>query len=319
MKEKFLECLIGQSDFISGETIAKELGVSRNCIWKYVKELQKQGYNIECVHGKGYRFINSGNNISEFIIKKNIKKSIGIYCYNIVNSTNTLAKDFIREGKFSSESVIIADKQTEGRGRLGKKFYSPSSSGLYMSVILYPEFKATESYLLTAAAAVAVCRAIEKYDDTLSPKIKWVNDIFCGGKKVCGILTEASVDFENGGFEYAIVGIGINLFTREKDFPEDLRNIAGSIFSNQLAENSDFRSLFAADVINKFFDIYDRRDYKFMREYKDRSFLVGKRIVSALGEGIVEEITDRAELILRTDIGKKVTISAGEISVKEIK
>lgn len=313
--EKLTKILTENNDYVSGEKIAELLGVSRNCIWKYVRELKRIGYNIDSVPNKGYKLINSGNNYSPEIIKRHLKQQLDIYCYDSVTSTNTLLKEFAQTKKIKDKTVVISDKQTKGKGRTGKSFYSPSSSGLYMSIILHPDFKASEAYLITAAAAVSVCNAIEKADSTLSPKIKWVNDVFCDNKKVCGILTEASVDFESGNLEYAILGIGINLFTDLSEFPEELQGIVGSVFKEKISD--DFRNLFAASVLNEFFEIYDKNDNSFICDYKKRSFLIGKRVTSKIGEGIVEGISDRCELILKKDTGEKIYLSAGEVSVKE--
>lgn len=314
--QKFTEILINSNDFISGEKIAEMLGVSRNCIWKYVKELKKRGYHIESVSNKGYKLIDSGNNFSAEMIRKFLDYPAEIICYNSVTSTNDVLKDYAKNNPDADKTIIIADRQTKGKGRMGKNFSSPPSTGLYMSILLRPEFKASQAYMITAAAAVSVCRAIEKADIKSNPKIKWVNDVFCYGKKVCGILTEGAADLEGDTLEYAVLGIGINLFTNENDFPEEIRDIAGSLFKNKLSEN--FRNQFAASVIKEFFNIYDKNDFSFMDEYKKRSFLIGKRIISQIGEGIVEGISDRAELILKKDDGQKVVLSAGEISIKEI-
>lgn len=315
--ENLLEFLSQSGGFVSGEKIAEQLKVSRNCVWKCVKELRKQGYNIESVPNKGYRLVDTGNNFSAAVISGLLNKKADIQCLSSVTSTNAVLKEAYAKGEADEFSVVIADRQTEGRGRRGKSFFSPPGSGLYMSILLKPRFKATEAYLITAAAAVAVCRAIEKCNLKVKPEIKWVNDVYISGKKVCGILTEASVDFESGNPEYAILGIGINLFTDKNDFPQELENIAGSVFDQKISDN--LRNNFAAAVLNEFFDIYDDKETKFIEEYKARSLLTGKRVTSLMGDGTVEGITDRAELILKKDDGEIVLLSAGEVSVKEKK
>ena len=314
--EKLINLLLSENGYVSGEKIAKETGVTRNCVWKKIKELKNEGYDIVSVPNKGYLLKNSGNNFSAAIIKSRLNKDIEVECEGTVTSTNTILKGEAATSSEKKEKILIANRQTEGRGRLGKSFFSPEETGMYMSMLLYPKFKATESYLITAAAAVAVCRAIEKISSDKKPKIKWVNDVFINSKKVCGILTEGATDFESGGLEYAVVGIGVNLFTSEKIFPGELKNIAGSIFEK--APSPETRNEFAAAVINEFFAVYEN-GVGFMKEYKERSFLIGRRVISALGGGVVEDITDGAELVLRLDSGEIKTISAGEISVKEDK
>lgn len=311
-EEKLLEILISESGYVSGEKIAKDLGVTRNCVWKNVRALKKEGYVIDTVPQKGYVFRNSGNNVSAAAVKRNLKKNIEIECVKTVGSTNTALKEKAEEKK---ERVLIADSQTCGKGRLGRSFFSPEKSGLYMSILIYPDLKAEDSHMITAAAAVAVCRAIEKVAPEKKPTVKWVNDVFLGGKKVCGILTEGSADLESGGLEYAIVGIGVNLYTSKKDFPNDLKSVAGSVFDEK--PDPDMRNVFAATLIDEFFDIYESRSSDFMKEYVERSFLVGKRVISAVGEGRVKKITEKAGLVLEFDDGSERILTAGEVSVKE--
>lgn len=314
--EKLIYLLLSEDGYVSGEKIAKETGVTRNCVWKKIKELKNKGFDIVSVPNKGYLLKNSGNNFSAAIIKSKLSKDIDIECVKTAGSTNNVLKSEAASASEKREKVLIADSQTAGKGRLGKSFWSPEATGMYMSILLYPEFKATEAYLITAAAAVAVCRAVEKICPDCCPKIKWVNDVYVNSKKVCGILTEGATDFESGGLEYAVVGIGVNLFTPEEKFPTELKEIAGSVFEK--APSPETRNEFAAAVINEFFAVYENGG-EFMNEYKERSLLTGKRVTSALGGGTVIEITDRAELVLRLDNGEIKKISAGEISVKEDK
>jgi Biotin/lipoate A/B protein ligase family. len=173
-------------------------------------------------------------------------------------------------------TVIIASEQTQGRGRMGRTFFSPPSTGLYMSVILRPQLSLEDSLLITTGTAVAVAKAIE----TLTQKgvqIKWVNDLFMDGKKVCGILTEASLNVENGGLDYAVVGIGINVCT--KDFPNDLKDLAGSIFDKK-PQKGPVTSLLAAYVLNNLADIIENiADRTYLEEYKNALSFLEKKLM----------------------------------------
>lgn len=221
------------------------------------------------------------------------------------DSTNTFLKNHAKEKK--EGAIVIAHKQTAGRGRLGRTFIS-EKNGLYMSIFLKPEFQ--DITRITTMAAVAVSRAIEKFSGK-NAYIKWVNDIFLNGKKVSGILTEGV--FDGNCFIGAILGIGVNLFKPENGIDESIKDIAGYIFE----ENSGIADEFVAYVINSFFEIY--RSGNYIEEYRQKSFLTGKE-VSYIKDGKevfgrVQGIDDEFGLILKT--GKVITVlKSGEVSVK---
>ncbi len=219
-----------------------------------------------------------------------------------VDSTNTYAKN-----NFSSlalPSLIIAEKQTAGRGRQGKSFYSPEGTGLYMTLV----FEAPQNRtLLTPAAAVAVCKSLEKLG--AEPKIKWVNDIFTDGLKVCGILTEC---FSSGGRPYIALGIGINLTTAV--FPDELKT-AGSV--NLLCDKAKL----AFDISDKILEYAQNGDDNFIiEEYKNRLFVVGKQISYTKNnieyKATVKGINTQCNLIVERDDGFADILSSGEISIK---
>lgn len=219
-----------------------------------------------------------------------------------VNSTNTFAKD-----KFSSlalPSLIIAEKQTAGRGRQGKSFYSPEGTGLYMTLV----FDAPQNCsLLTPAAAVAVCKSIETFG--AKPKIKWVNDIFINGLKICGILTEC---FSNGGKPYIALGIGINLTT--SDFPDDLKS-AGSV--NLLCDKTKL----ALEISNAILEYTQNGNDNFiLEEYRSRLFIIGQKIGylknSVEYTATVKGINSQCNLIVERADGFTDILSSGEISIK---
>ena len=193
---------------ISGENIAKSLSISRAAVWKAINALRKDGYSISAVTNKGYWM--NGDYISKSDIEAHLndKNSFSITVLKEVDSTNTYLKNAAEKGE-KDGSVIIAETQTAGRGRIGRNFYS-DKGGLYMSILIRPDMPTERSLFITTGTAVAVSKAIEKTSGK-SVGIKWVNDIFIGGKKVCGILTEGTSNFETGQLQYAVVGIGINV------------------------------------------------------------------------------------------------------------
>ena len=233
-----------------------------------------------------------------------------------VTSTNTILKE-LAEQDMPEGFVLIAQSQTAGRGRLGRSFHSPVGTGLYFSVLLRPTCSAERSLFITTSAAVAVCRAIENLTDK-KPLIKWVNDIYLDEKKICGILTEASIDFETKGLKWAVLGIGINLAEPDGGFPEDIRNIAGSLFTEKC--DAQTCAQLAAGILDEFFALYKEIDSgAFVEDYRKRSFLTGREIVFSMGNetytGVVTGVSDEAHLLVRLESGEERAFSAGEVQI----
>ncbi len=231
--------------------------------------------------------------------------------FDTIDSTNNEAKRML-EGGFSGFALVAAEAQTGGRGRLGRSFYSPESTGLYFTVIIPPCFPAEEATLLTPAAAVATVRVLEKFSDE-NLKIKWVNDIYKNDKKICGILAEAVLDIARGGFAGFAVGIGINLST--EDFPEEIANIAAS-----LKTDTD-RNEIAAGIAQEIFSFAKNLSAReFLPEYREHSYVTGKEIyfikdgektnATALG------IDDDGGLIVKLENSEVTILRGGEISVR---
>lgn len=231
-----------------------------------------------------------------------------------VTSTNDIAKNLAEDGA-PEGTVIIADKQTKGRGRMGRSFLSPEGTGLYMSVILRPTLSAENTLLITTAAAVAIALTIEKHSDKKTA-IKWVNDVFVCEKKVCGILTEGKL-LPCGTLQYAILGIGINLTSPKEGFG-DLSNIAGAVFEN---ENYD-KDAIIRDILENFFRFYENLDLKPHYDgYALRDMLRGKEVSVMRADEILYSASvcgiDRDFSLLIERNGKKENLASGEVSVKE--
>lgn len=317
-KESVLQALLDCKDHLSGGELAEKLGVSRNAVWKSVKALQAEGFDIEAVPNRGYHLISSVSVLNETIIRKYLPKGDNrkIYIFDMIDSTNIYAKSIAAEGA-KDGTLVTAEAQTAGKGRMGRSFCSPSGGSIYMSVILRPQTDLESSQIITSCIAVAVAEAIDSICST-DVKIKWVNDLFLGGKKICGILTEASLNFENGRLDYAVAGIGINLKSVKESFSDQLSEVATSI-EDEIGRIPD-RCRLIAEIL-KNIDLYmsniDKRN--FLDEYRRRSFIIGERvsvskfdserIASAIG------ISDNAGLIVRYDDGSQETLNSGEARI----
>lgn len=250
-------------------------------------------------------------------LSEKLKEKVLIKVFEKTDSTNSLVRSFAENG--AEEGLfLVAGEQSAGRGRLGRSFYSPGDTGVYMSLLLRPEIKAAESVFITTAAAVAVCRALEECG-AKAPEIKWVNDIFVGGKKVCGILTEASIDPSNNKLSYAVLGVGVNIYAPDSGFPEEIKNIAGAVFSER---KENLRNKFCAAFLSEFFDVYNNGMSlkSHTDEYIQRSIVIGKQVSVISGDSVrsafVDGITENCELKVTYENGEKGVVSSGEVSLK---
>ena len=317
LKEEVLQRLeSARGEYISGEQLAEQLGVSRNAVWKCVKRLEKDGFAISSVKNRGYAVLPESDALSAVGIEKFLPEGFGVKVLKKAASTNDEVKSLAAEGA-PEWTAVIAEEQSAGRGRYRRPFYSPAGSGLYMSILLRPKFPASETLFITTSAAVAVAEAIEAVSGKYA-EIKWVNDVFLGGKKVCGILTEASFDVESGGLAYAVVGIGVNV--KAASFPKELQGVAASVFAEG-EYPSEGRARLAAEILIRFRRYIDRLGERaFYEEYKRRCFVVGKRVRvlsgTLEGEAEVVALDENCFLIVRFDDGTLRTLSAGEVSIK---
>ena len=307
---------------ISGSKLAKNLNVSRTSIWKYIEELREEGYEIKAIPNKGYSLSSKNDLISAEGISNYLKEnhmSISIHTFKSVTSTNEIAKPLALEGA-PHGTVVIAEEQTAGKGRMGRSFYSPSKSGIYMSIILRPNLKVCDSVLVTTAASVAICKAIENITN-IKAQIKWINDIVINYKKVCGILTEAVTDFETGNIQHIIIGIGINFTTEKDSFPLEIQPIATSLFNKENCNTT--RNHLCAEIINEIlFMINEIKNYNFINEYKARSIILNEKISftknGATNFGTAIDINDDGSLVVAKDNGETVILNTGEISIRRI-
>ena len=314
IKEELLRILTENAGHeISGQELADRLGVSRTAVWKAVNGLIAEGCEIQAGRNRGYRLNNVGDLLSVGAIKAFLPPELQdkeIILLKTVDSTNTYAKKSAADGA-ADGTVVIAEQQTAGRGRRGNSFYSPPESGLYMTVILRPEQHSTDIDLFTVCAGCAVCRAIEELSGT-KPLIKWVNDVYLNGKKICGILSEATSDFESGTVDSVVTGIGINIST--DDFPNDLSSKAGSIGTGNIT-----RARLAAAVLREFMYCLGRRRADNIADYKARSLVLGREVSYMMNNvqytGKAVDIDDSGQLVVITKDGE-IKLNSGEISIK---
>lgn len=300
----------------SGAELAKQYGVSRAAVWKAVKSLQKEGFAIQATTNRGYTFLAANDRLTEAGIRQYIPFPCELRVERCVGSTNDEVKKLAEEGA-NEWSCVVAEEQTKGRGRFNRKFISAEGAGVYISILLRPKFSAAETLFITTCAAVAVCEAIENVSGK-SVGIKWVNDVLLNGKKVCGILTEASYDVESGGLSYAVVGIGVNVLYQE--FPSELAGIAGTVFGEG-EYPQEGRARIAAEIIKRFRYYYDRIPQRtFFPEYKRRSVVVGKRVKvfsgNIEGDAAVLDLDENCFLKVRFDDGTVKQLASGEVSIK---
>ena len=317
-KEFIIKVLLkNKNEYITGEKISKELGISRAAISKSVKELKKEGYDIHSITNRGYSLMNEIDVLSKEEIYSKLLIPMDVEILNSVDSTNAYCKRLIPNQK-NINRIVVSNTQTKGKGRKERNFFSPPNTGIYMSLLLNSQIKVENSLKITLAVSVAICRVLEKLTGK-KPKIKWVNDIFLGDKKIAGILTEASSSFESGIIENLIIGIGINFST--EFFPEDLTNIADSIFSKK--EKKTSRNELIVELTNEIVYLLNNIEEKYIiEEYIQKSIVIGKNIIvhyyDKTENAKVLGIDENGFLQILTKNGENKTLSSGEISIRPV-
>lgn len=320
-KEALLTLLEAEKGtYFSGEELAEKLSLSRTAVWKAVNSLRGEGYAIDAVRNKGYRLAER----TDILSAQGIRKYLQPVCAGLelavlpeVGSTNAVVREKAMAGA-PEGCVVIAASQTDGRGRVGRRFFSPAGTGIYMSLLLRPPHASPrQAVKLTTMAAVAACEAIEAVSGEQA-QIKWVNDIFVAGKKVSGILTEASFGLEDGFLEYAVLGIGINAYPPPGGFPEELEGIAGAVFRQP---RDDGKNRLAAGFLNRFMACYSAPEKSgYAGRYRSRSLVIGREI-QVLSPGrsqkaVALDVDEECRLIVQYPDGRVESLSSGEISVR---
>ena len=323
LKSKVLKVLEeNKGKTVSGAEMAKTLNLSRTSIWKAINSLRDDGYTINAVTNKGYSLADNTDLISKEGISLYLNKdfsNVDIYIYKTTSSTNEVAKKLALSGA-KHGTVVISEEQTQGKGRMGRSFYSPANTGIYMSIILRPTLTAMDSVLITTSSSVAICDALHKVTG-IECQIKWINDIYINNKKIGGILTEASTNFESGTIDYLILGIGINFNNPKDNFPDDLKEIADSLYNGN--SNGINRIILCAEILNNILRIIPKiKDYNFISEYKKRSIILNQEIMYTSGgiysKGRAIDINNDGSLVIKHDDGSIKILNSGEISIRRL-
>ncbi len=311
-----------ENQYLSGQALAEIVGCSRTAIWKHIEELRKEGYQLEAVRKKGYRIISTPDKVSENEVLLGLEtKTLGrsIHYKESVDSTQRIAHTLAQNGA-SEGTLVIADEQTAGRGRMTRHWHSPRNSGVWMSLILKPLLPPQKAPQFTLITAVAVVQAIEEVCDLL-PEIKWPNDILIKGKKVTGILTELQAEPDK--IVSIIIGIGMNVNHRIEDFPEELKGIATSL----AIESGD--TVQRAKIIQKVLERLEALYHIYMVEgftpikliWESYAVSIGKQIIARTitGElrGTALGITDEGVLKLQDEQGNVHLIYSADIENKD--
>jgi BirA family biotin operon repressor/biotin-[acetyl-CoA-carboxylase] ligase len=323
MKRRILEILKKNGeDFISGEDISKQIGVTRTAVWKHINQLKEEGYEIESISRKGYCLIKEPDMLYADLLeidKRSIVFGKKIYHFESVESTNTIAKRLAAEGA-DEGTIIIAEEQTEGKGRLGRYWQSDKGAGIWMSIILKPKIEPSEATKITQIAAAAAAAVIRNCTGCKT-EIKWPNDIILNKKKVCGILTEMSGELNS--VNYVIVGIGINVKQKQEDFVPDFAKYATSIKS--YTDKTISRKEIVIDMLEEFERLY--LDFLYTGSIK-KSLKVCKKYSATLGNKVriiyrekeilaeAIDITEKGELLIKDDFGEIKKVISGEVSVR---
>lgn len=306
---------------LSGRALAERLHVSRTAVWKAIEELRRDGYTVDASTNRGYALISDSDRLTEYGIRSHLPdqfREYPLYVHDTLQSTNQTAKELALNGA-PDGTVVIADHQTGGRGRRGRSFFSPEGVGLYLTMVFRTHVPAAQAVRITTAASVATARAIDRVAGT-QMQIKWINDLYLNGRKLCGILTDGATNMENGSFEYVVVGIGINVNTPTSAFPAELQETAGSIRS-ETGRHTD-RCALAAALIEELYQIRSElSECTYIDEYRLRSCVLGRRIrVFGMGyEGepaTAEFIDEEGHLYAKLDDGTTIGLHSGEITIR---
>lgn len=319
-KDFILAILKNSETYISGEKISRELNISRSAVNKAVQSLRRDGYKVSSSTKKGYLLLEDADrlNMGELLASLSPSDAKRLVFLDTVDSTNSYLQR--NQHTLSAGTVVIANEQTGGRGRLGRSFESPKDKGLYLSLLTRPETAPDKAANITAWTAVAVSGAIEKVTG-IRPGVKWVNDLVVNGKKICGILTEMSVEGESGSMRYVITGIGVNCNQEETDFSENLRGAASSLYIESGKRIS--RAKLAAEIIkslDKMREDFPSAADEYLSLYRKNCVVLGKQ-VRIIGKdtqltGTAEAIDGGFGLVVRFSDGHTGTVTSGEVSVR---
>lgn len=321
LRDEVLTILKSREGDVSGAEMSRMLGVTRMAVSNAVRALREEGYVIDAATNRGYCLRRSPDRLTGGDVYPWLPEARRetVRCFETVDSTSTYLKREAMQGA-AHGLVAIANEQTAGRGRVGRSFLSEPNQGVYLSMLLRPDCAPARAVTLTAHAAVAVCRALEAACG-VQAGIKWTNDVVLGTRKICGILTELSVEAEGGAVDSVVLGIGVNANNTAEDFPPELRAVAGSVFSETSVQVE--RGRLAAALVTALDEMYeawgaDPRAY--LDEYRARCVTTGRQVRVLRGDremrAWAEAVTDDFGLLVRYDDGGREELTGGEVRVR---
>lgn len=310
-----------QGAYVSGSEMSKSLHVTRMAISNAVRTLREQGFEIASSTNRGYCLIGSPDSLTSGTVLGKLPEEARslVRVFSSIDSTNTYLK---REAMAGAPNglIAVANEQTAGRGRVGRRFLSAPDCGIYLSMLLRPTCEPAVCATLTSHAAVAVCRALERVCG-VQPEIKWTNDILLSGRKICGILTELSMEGETGTVDSVVIGIGINVNNEPAVFPEELREIAGSVYSatGKRVERAKLAAVLIEEL-RRMADLWTENPHVYLEDYRVRCITIGKDVRVLRGEvaknAHAEAVTEDFSLLVRYPDGTREALTGGEVSVR---
>lgn len=323
MRDKILALMIqNQIGYLSGEQIAAECGISRAAVWKHIDQLKKRGCVVEAKPNCGYRLVSLPDSLDPTIVKTFdfsgvLKNGVTLQHYEQLDSTNDMAKRLAAKGE-ADKTVIVAEEQTAGKGRLNRGWVSKKGANLMFSILLRPSFRPQDASKVPIVAAVAVAQSLRNFAK-LDARVKWPNDVQVDGKKLCGIRCELGADFDQ--IEYLVVGIGVNV--NQVVFPRDIADKATSVRAE--TNRTISRPQLLLSLLNDFFDVYEKvfeqGDFdSVIVEYTKMSILFQQEVTIQSGEkktnGQCIGFDRDGCLILQTAEGRRIRVVAGDVSVR---
>ncbi|RRG00936.1 MAG: biotin--[acetyl-CoA-carboxylase] ligase [Lactobacillus sp.] len=301
--------------YVSGNELARQFKISRPAVYNNILKLERCGHQIDTKKGLGYCYEQSGCLNSQVINHyRTTTYPVDVQTFDTLTSTNDFAKQFCSSRVVTRAQAFVTDTQTSGHGRLGRHFYSPRHSGIYMSILVPIQNRDTiHSGLITTSTAVCVVRALKQFFPQVDFRVKWVNDILAHDKKCGGILTETISSLEDGSHENVIVGIGLNIDSNH--YPDDIKHKAGSIVSQSQID----RNRIVASIIDNFFYMYQTyRTGSFLKAYSELSETLGQKIEVVMGTrtitGVARRFNDEGALVIQEENGKLITVASGEVT-----
>ena len=321
LRDDVLTILKEQDGYLSGAEISRRLGVTRMAVQNAVKALRADGYVIDAVTNRGYCLRQRADRLTPGEVYAHLPEArrATVQCFEILDSTNSYLKREAMQGA-PDGLCAIANEQTTGRGRSGRGFFSAADCGIYLSVLLRPHCPPQNAMTLTAHTAVAMCRAIRRACG-VETQIKWTNDIVLNARKLCGILTEITLEGETGLIDSVVIGIGVNANYTREDFPAELREVAGSIYS-ETGVKAD-RAKLAAEMVlalDEMAAAWKQNPGAWLEEYRALCVTTGREVRVIRGDSerqaFAKAVTEDFGLLVRYDDGTEEVVNSGEVSVR---